>query len=31
MAAMHGPQSGFDIGYYTIIHCDTGGVSLIDQ
>ena len=30
-AAMHGPHSVFDIGHCTVIHCDAGGVSLIDQ
>ena len=31
IAAMHGPHSVFDIGHYTVIHCDAGGVSLVDQ
>ena len=31
MAAMHGPHSVFDIGHGTVIHCDAGGVSLVDQ
>ena len=26
---MHGPQSVFDIGHCTVIHCDVGGVSLL--
>ena len=28
IAAMHGV---FDIGHCTVIHCDAGGVSLVDQ
>ena len=28
---MHGPQSVFDIGHCTVIHCDSGGVSLVDK
>ena len=28
---MHGPHSVFDIGHCTVIHCDAGGVSLVDQ
>ena len=31
IAAMYGPQSVFDIGHCTVIHCDAGGVSLVDQ
>ena len=31
IAAMHGPRSVFDIGHCTVIHCDSGGVSLVDQ
>ena len=31
IAAMHGPHSIFKIGHYTVIHCDGGGVSLVDQ
>ena len=31
IAAMHGPHSVFNTGYCTIIHCDAGGVSLVDQ
>ena len=31
IAAMHGPHSGFDIGHCTVIHCDAGGWSLVDQ
>ena len=31
IAAMHGTQSVFDIGLCTVIHCDAGGVSLVDQ
>ena len=31
VAAMHGPHSVFDIGHCTVIHCDTGSVSLVDQ
>ena len=31
IAAMHGPQSVFDIGHCTVIHCDAGGVLLVDQ
>ena len=31
LAAMHCPHSVFDIGHCTVIHCDTGGVSLVDQ
>ena len=30
IAAMHGPQSVFDIGHCTVVHCDAGGVSLVD-
>ena len=29
--AMQGPQSVFDIGHCTVIHCDAGDVSLADQ
>ena len=29
IAPMHGPHSVFDIGHYTVIHCDAGGVSLV--
>ena len=28
---MHGPHSVFDISHRTVIHCDGGGVSLVDQ
>ena len=28
---MHGPHSVFDTGHCTVIHCDGGGVSLVDQ
>ena len=28
---MHGPHSVFDIGNGTVMHCDAGGVSLVDQ
>ena len=31
IAAMHGPHSVFDIGHCTVIHCDDGGVSLVDR
>ena len=31
IAAMHGPHSVFDIGHGTEIHCDAGGMSLVDQ
>ena len=31
IAAMHGPHSVFDIGHCTVIHCDAGGVLLVDQ
>ena len=31
IAAMHGPHSIFDIGHRTVIHCNAGGVSLVDQ
>ena len=31
IAAMHGPHSVFDIGHGMVIHCDAGGVSLIDR
>ena len=31
IAAMHGPHSVFDIGHCTVIHCDDGGVSLVDH
>ena len=31
IAAMHDPRSVFDIGHCTVIHCDSGGVSLVDQ
>ena len=31
IAAMHGPHSVFDIGHCTVIHCDAGGVALVDQ
>ena len=31
IAAMHGRHSVFDIGHCTVIHCDAGGVSLVDQ
>ena len=27
----HGPHSVFDIGHCTVMHCDAGGVSLVDQ
>ena len=30
IAAMHGPHSVFEIGHCTVIHCDAGGVSLVD-
>ena len=30
-AAMHGPHSVFNIGHCTVIHCDAGGVSMVDQ
>ena len=30
-AAMHGPHSALDIGHCTVIHCNAGGVSLVDQ
>ena len=28
---MHGPHGVFDTGHCTVIHCDAGGVSLVDQ
>ena len=28
---MHGPHSVLDIGHCTLIHCDAGGVLLVDQ
>ena len=28
---MHGPHNVFDIGHCTVIHCDAGGVSLVDK
>ena len=31
IAAMHGPHSVFDICHCTVVHCDAGGVSLVDQ
>ena len=31
IAVMHGPHSVFDNGHCTVIHCGTGGVSLVDQ
>ena len=31
IAAMHGPHDVFGVGHYTVIHCDAGGVSLVDQ
>ena len=31
IAAVHCPQSVFDIGHCAVIHCDAGGVSLVDQ
>ena len=31
IATMHGSHSVFDIGHCTVIHCDAGGLSLIDQ
>ena len=31
IAAMHSPHSVFDIGHCSVIHCDAGGVSLVDQ
>ena len=31
IAAMHGQHSVFNIGHCTVIHCDAGGVSLVDQ
>ena len=31
IAAMHGPHSFFNIYHYTVIYCDAGGVSLVDQ
>ena len=31
IAAMHGPHSVFDIGHGTVIYCDAGDVSLVDQ
>ena len=31
IATMHGPHSVFDIVHCTVIHCDAGGVSLVDQ
>ena len=31
LADMHGPHSVFNIGHCTVIHCDVGGVSLVDQ
>ena len=31
IAAMHGPHSVFDIDHCNVIHCDAGGVSLVNQ
>ena len=31
ISAMHGPHSVFDFGHCTVIHCDAGGMSLIEQ
>ena len=31
IAAKHCPHSVFNIGHCTVIHCDGGGVSLVDQ
>ena len=31
IADMHSPHSDFDIGYCAVIHCDDGGVSLVEQ
>ena len=31
IAAMHGPHGVFDFGHCTVIHCDAGGVSLVNQ
>ena len=31
ITAMHGPHSVFDFGHCTVIHCDAGGMSLIEQ
>ena len=31
IAAMHGSHSVFDIGHCMVIHCDAGGVPLVDQ
>ena len=31
IAAMHDPHSVFDIGHGTVIHCDAGGVTLVEQ
>ena len=31
IAAMHGPHTVSDFGHCTVIRCDIGGVSLIDQ
>ena len=28
---MMSPHGVFDIGHCTVIHCDAGGVSLVDQ
>ena len=31
-AAMHGPpHSVVDIGHCTVMHCDAGGMSMVDQ
>ena len=31
IVAMHSLHSVFDIGHCMVIHCDAGGVSLVDQ
>ena len=31
ISAMHGLHSFFCIGHCIVIHCDAGGVSLVDQ
>ena len=31
IAAVHGPHNVFDTGHCTVIHCDAGGASLVDQ